>query len=403
MAKEEMEAILSGYEAWNRGDYEAVLEMLDPEIEWQFPEGGLNTGTLHGREAVRKFFESFAEAFEELRVEPEEIFEKDDRIVAIVRLVGRGRGSGAEVQVRPAHVWTTRAGKAVRLEVFPERDRERALEETRGSQREAREAGDNVERLRAVLETLDIEAWSRGDVDVSILDPEVTFEDTTLPDHVGEAYRGPEGIVRATARWMEPFERLTMELERIVGTGDRLVSIHRVQSKALHTGIEFEAPVAYIWTFRDGKVVHLRSFRDPDEALAAAGFGAREVVRRQFEAFGTGDLDMVAAFWDPDIDWRAVEGAADDVGLMKGTEALRRYYEHWVEAFDELGAEVEEVIFESGERCAVAVRNWGRPRGSNAVVQGRYFVVCTVRDGRIVSGREYETRAQALESLSIEE
>jgi ketosteroid isomerase-like protein len=38
-----------------------------------------------------------------------------------------------------------------------------------------------------------------------------------------------------------------------------------------------------------------------------------EVVRRQFEAFKGGDLDAVAEFWHPDIDWRAVEGAADDM------------------------------------------------------------------------------------------
>jgi ketosteroid isomerase-like protein len=121
-----------------------------------------------------------------------------------------------------------------------------------------------------------------------------------------------------------------------------------------------------------------------------------EVVRRNFEAFGQG-LDATAAFWHPDIDWRAAEGAADDVGVMRGTQALRRYYEQWLEPFDELQAKVEEVIFDSDERCAVVVRTRGRPRGSNAVVSGRYYVVCTVRQGQIVSGREYETRSEALE------
>jgi len=29
--------------------------------------------------------------------------------------------------------------------------------------------------------------------------------------------------------------------------------------------------VAYVWTFRDGKVIHFRSFRNPEEALKAAG------------------------------------------------------------------------------------------------------------------------------------
>jgi ketosteroid isomerase-like protein len=123
--------------------------------------------------------------------------------------------------------------------------------------------------------------------------------------------------------------------------------------------------------------------------------GSSEVVRRQFGAFARG-LDAVSEFWHPDIDWRAAEGAADDTGVMNGTAALRRYYEDWIEAFDELRAEVEEVIFESGERCAVVVRNSGRPRGSKAVVRGRYFAVCTVRQGRIASGREYQTRDDAL-------
>jgi ketosteroid isomerase-like protein len=136
---------------------------------------------------------------------------------------------------------------------------------------------ENVENLRAFLETWSrepwtLEAWQRGDVmKMSFLDPEVTYEDSNLPDHVGEAYRGHEGIVRAAERWIEPFEWLLIELEQIVDAGDRLVSIHRARSKARYTGIEFDAPLAYLWTFRDGKVIHFRSFREPGEALAAAG------------------------------------------------------------------------------------------------------------------------------------
>jgi ketosteroid isomerase-like protein len=108
-------------------------------------------------------------------------------------------------------------------------------------------------------------------MDMSFLDPEVIYEDSNLPDHVGEAYRGHEGIVRAAERWIEPFEWLLIELEQIVDAGDRLVSIHRARSKARYTGIEFDTPLAYLWTFRDGKVIHFRSFREPGEALEAAG------------------------------------------------------------------------------------------------------------------------------------
>jgi ketosteroid isomerase-like protein len=136
---------------------------------------------------------------------------------------------------------------------------------------------ESVEILRAFLETWSreawtLEAWQRGGVmDMSFLDPEVTYEDSNLPDHIGEAYRGHEGIVRAAERWIEPFEWLLIELEQIVDAGDHLVSIHRARSKARYTGIEFDTPLAYLWTLRDGKVIHFRSFREPGEALEAAG------------------------------------------------------------------------------------------------------------------------------------
>jgi ketosteroid isomerase-like protein len=60
-------------------------------------------------------------------------------------------------------------------------------------------------------------------------------------------------------------------LEQIVDADDCLVSIHRTRSKARHSGIEFEAPVAYVWAFRGGMIIHFQSFREPEEALEAAG------------------------------------------------------------------------------------------------------------------------------------
>ena len=125
-----------------------------------------------------------------------------------------------------------------------------------------------------------------------------------------------------------------------------------------------------------------------------------EVVRRQFAAFAGGGLDAVAAFWHPDIEWRAVEGAADDVGPIRGQAALRRYYEDWLDTIDELHAELEEVLAEDGDRVAVTMRNSGRGRASGVAIEGRYHVVCIVRDGLIVSGREYATRAEAIAALS---
>ncbi len=135
----------------------------------------------------------------------------------------------------------------------------------------------NVEILRAFLEGWSQEgpwtqeAWQRRSViDMSVFDPDVVYEDTVLPDHVGEAYHGHEGVVRATERWIEGNEWLLVELEQILVVGERLISIHRVRSRARYTGLEFETQLAYLWTFRSGKVIRFQSYLDPAQAIEAA-------------------------------------------------------------------------------------------------------------------------------------
>ena len=126
-----------------------------------------------------------------------------------------------------------------------------------------------------------------------------------------------------------------------------------------------------------------------------------EVVRRSWAALERGGLDAVAEFWDPDIEWRAVEGALDDIGVFSGREAMRRYYEEWTSTFDELRGELEEVIFASGDQVGTVIHTAGRVRGSEGWVEGRYAVVYTVRGGRIVRGREYATAGQAREAAGL--
>jgi ketosteroid isomerase-like protein len=126
-----------------------------------------------------------------------------------------------------------------------------------------------------------------------------------------------------------------------------------------------------------------------------------DVVRSYFNTFGSGGVDAAAHFWHPDIEWRAVESAADDVGVIRGQDALRHYYEDWIDTLADLRAEVEEILFEAEDRVAVTVRNSGRGRASGAAAEGRYHVACVVRAGRIVAGREYATREQALEGVRL--
>jgi ketosteroid isomerase-like protein len=92
-----------------------------------------------------------------------------------------------------------------------------------------------------------------------------------MPDHLGETYRGFEGYRRAVATFTEPFEEMIYDLERIVGAGDRAVSMHGVRATARHTGIRFDLQAAYVLSFRGGRIAQIQGFLDPDQALKAVG------------------------------------------------------------------------------------------------------------------------------------
>jgi ketosteroid isomerase-like protein len=129
---------------------------------------------------------------------------------------------------------------------------------------------EHVERLRAYLETFDSEALSRGEVDFAHLTSDVTYADEVLPDHAGAVYRGRREIGRAGQEWLEPFDEHSIELERFSEVGECVVSVHRFRARAQHTGIEFDAPVAWLFRFRDGKVAHWHAYSSEEEALEAA-------------------------------------------------------------------------------------------------------------------------------------
>jgi ketosteroid isomerase-like protein len=71
MRDEDLEALRRGYEALNRGAVESVLELLDPEIEWQPGQEDPQSGVFTGRDGFERFLRSWRESFDEFRLEPD--------------------------------------------------------------------------------------------------------------------------------------------------------------------------------------------------------------------------------------------------------------------------------------------------------------------------------------------
>jgi ketosteroid isomerase-like protein len=128
----------------------------------------------------------------------------------------------------------------------------------------------DVERLEAWLKTWDLHALVAGEVDYSLVDPDVIYEDAVLPDHAGEAYRGYEGMTHAARTWLGPFDEFSVELERVFSAGEDIVSLHRFRGRFRHTGMEFESPVAWRYTFRNGRIIRWRAYISAEDAIEAA-------------------------------------------------------------------------------------------------------------------------------------
>ncbi len=99
---------------------DVIPELFDPEIEVQQMEGFMGTaGTFHGYEGLRRSTLELLRVFDDFHIVPERHFEAGDSVVTFARGRGRGRSSGVEVDTLVGHLWQLRAGRVVRLVVYP--------------------------------------------------------------------------------------------------------------------------------------------------------------------------------------------------------------------------------------------------------------------------------------------
>ena len=103
MSQENVESFERAVEAINRGDVEAVLEELDPAVEFHAVLEELLGGegrVYRGHAGYRDFIRDFDEAFAEVHWEFSDIRDLGDRLLAIGSFRARGHsGASAEEAV----------------------------------------------------------------------------------------------------------------------------------------------------------------------------------------------------------------------------------------------------------------------------------------------------------------
>jgi ketosteroid isomerase-like protein len=119
-----------------------------------------------------------------------------------------------------------------------------------------------------------VDAGNRGDIEpmLELSDPEVEWYPAMPLALRGEpsVLRGHEAI-RKFSREETEFGEYRYEYTDIRDLGDRIVAIGTLRARGKHSRVATESPVAYVVDIENGKIIRVRGYFDPQEALAAAG------------------------------------------------------------------------------------------------------------------------------------
>ena len=115
------EIVRRGIDAFNRGDLEAMLELIDPEVTLVPVRALLEGGEYRGHDGVRRYFSDMEEDWESRRIEVDEIVDLDDGVLVLGTFALRGR-SGTELSYPLAWHSRYRDGKLWRMQAYSDRD-----------------------------------------------------------------------------------------------------------------------------------------------------------------------------------------------------------------------------------------------------------------------------------------
>jgi uncharacterized protein len=117
-----IEALRQAYAAFNRGDIDAAVASLDPQIEWSEPPEFPGGGTYHGREGAKRYLAQSRAAWADVISEPVKFIPAGTRVVVFVHARVRPKNADQWQAVDLADVYTVRDNKIVAMRAFAKRE-----------------------------------------------------------------------------------------------------------------------------------------------------------------------------------------------------------------------------------------------------------------------------------------
>lgn len=116
MGDDNVKTVRSIYDAFGRGDVDAVFELMSDDVEWDESPGMPYGGVWHGRdEIVTHVFGPILADVDGFTAAPEEIIALDETRV-FARGHHTGQGTRGPLDARFIHLWTVDGGEVTRYE-----------------------------------------------------------------------------------------------------------------------------------------------------------------------------------------------------------------------------------------------------------------------------------------------
>jgi uncharacterized protein len=115
-----VDIVRRSYVAFERGDMDAVMADMHPEIEWHQAQGLPHGGLYRGLEEVRRnIFDPLDEEWwDEFTAVPDEFLEAGDQVVVIGRYRGTAKETGKQLDVPFVHIWSMSGDQAIRFRQY---------------------------------------------------------------------------------------------------------------------------------------------------------------------------------------------------------------------------------------------------------------------------------------------
>ncbi|HXF01245.1 MAG TPA: nuclear transport factor 2 family protein [Solirubrobacterales bacterium] len=111
------------FECWNRGELDLMQNLYAEDAVWDISGVFTDVAPMQGHESLRRYWDEVWETWEGVRMDPLAVFDVGDgRYVVDVRLWGKGKRSGVEVDQRFAYLYTLRPEdeKIIRAQLLPD-------------------------------------------------------------------------------------------------------------------------------------------------------------------------------------------------------------------------------------------------------------------------------------------